>query len=82
MGNALRLHNYLKARGTEVHINPRVVWAGSGGLVLNKPRVPVWQLARPEYMLKDLQNGRYVADCALKNVSRILELEMAAHQND
>lgn len=70
--NALRLHDHLKQRGAEVHVNPRVVWAGSGRLLLDNPKVPIWQLATPDYLLKDLSKRREVSEHLLTSVNTIL----------
>lgn len=70
--NALRLHGYLKKRGVDVYIEPRVVWAGSGKLWLEKPDVTVWQLSQPPYLFKDLEQGRTIPEGTLAEVQRVL----------
>ena len=40
---------------TALPIRPRVVWAGSAVILLDEPKTPVWWLAQPEVMLRDLR---------------------------
>lgn len=70
--NALRLHGYLKKRGVDVYVEPRVVWAGAGRLWLEKPEVTVWQLTQPAYLFRDLEQGRPISEDALAQVQRVL----------
>jgi hypothetical protein len=59
-------------RGVEVYVEPRVVWAGSGRLWLEKPEVTVWKLAQPAYLFRDLAQGRAVPEDTLTEVQRVL----------
>lgn len=56
--NAQRLHDYLESQGVDVWVEPRVVWAGSGRVWLERPAAPVWQFSHPEHIQKDLQDGK------------------------
>ena len=55
--NAQRLHNYLKDQGVDVWVEPRVVWAGSGKVWLQRPSARVWQFSRPAHVMEDLEEG-------------------------
>ena len=71
--NALRLHTYLKQHGVKVWVEPRVVWAGSGKLWLERPTVPVWQLTEPAYLLEDIERGRKLHRDMIKRTIAALE---------
>jgi len=58
--NAARLAEFLKHRDVDVWVEPRIVWAGSGKLWLERPAVRVWQLKDTAYILEDIEKGKLV----------------------
>jgi len=59
MRNALRLAEFLRARGLEVWVEPRVVWAGQGRVWIDgQPEVLLWDLNRPSWIWRDLGRGK------------------------
>lgn len=59
LGNAARLRDYLREIvGTEVWVEPRVVWGGNHRVVFEQSRVRIWELGRPDYWLRELCNGK------------------------
>lgn len=59
MRNALRLAEFLRARGLAVWVEPRVVWAGQGRVWIDgQPEVPLWDLNRPSWIWRDLGRGK------------------------
>jgi hypothetical protein len=66
--NAQRLHKYLAGQGVDVWVEPRVVWAGSGKVWLERPAARVWQFSRPAHMIKDLEEGAELSPEVVRKV--------------
>ena len=71
--NAARLGTYLKEHGVEAWVEPRVVWAGSGKLWLERPTVPVWQLSNLTHLLEDIERGRKLRRVVITRTVAALE---------
>ncbi len=81
--NALRLASYLRDRGVEVWVEPRVVWAGEGRVWLDgRPEVPLWDLGRPAWMWRDLGQGKALAPSMQRRIEATLEGLVSASQED
>ena len=76
--NATRLGNYLGRQGAEVWVEPRLVWAGDGKLGFKKPSIRIWQPAKPDFMLKDIGEGKAIQPDVLAKVNEILGAVRAA----
>jgi hypothetical protein len=68
--NAQRLHEYLASQGVDVWVEPRVVWAGSGKVWLERPAVRVWQFSRPAHVMGDLEEGTALSPEVIRQVVR------------
>jgi hypothetical protein len=66
--NAQRLHDYLEEQGVDVWVEPRVVWAGSGKVWLERPAARVWQFSRPAHVMEDLKEGTALSPEMIRQV--------------
>lgn len=57
---AIQLQRRLSKQDITVFVQPRVVWAGEGMILLDEPTIPVWWLAQVEGMVKDLRDSERV----------------------
>jgi hypothetical protein len=70
--NAQRLHDYLKRKGVDLWIEPRIVWAGAGKVWLEQPGVSVWQFSRRERILDDLRNGKALSQEHVEQLATLM----------
>ncbi len=71
--NAAALSKYLERCGTDVWVKARIVWAGDGRLLLQKPRVRVWQLSHPDSLLEDIEGQEPLPGEVVRGTVRALE---------
>jgi hypothetical protein len=58
LGNAVRLHHFLKERDVVMHVEPRVVWVGPGRVRFRRPAAAIWVLSSPAYVVRKIRSGK------------------------
>jgi hypothetical protein len=70
--NARRLQAFLHSQGLSLPVQQRVVWAGPGNLTFSRPVVPLWLLAKPAFVLADLEKAEVLAPDTLRQTAGLL----------
>lgn len=72
LANARRLEAWLHSQGAINTVYPRVVWSGPGSVQLIRPTVPVWLLAKPTYIHRELSQPQSLAPESRQQVAALL----------
>lgn len=72
LANVRRLEVWLNAQGVCLTAHPRIVWAGPGSVQFIKSSVPVWLLAKPAYIHREMKPSNSLSSESRRQIARAL----------